>query len=160
MGIWTLLIMLLLVFQLKYAQAQVSVLFDARNVSPALHAVPSASNNNMAHRITMSPSVSPRLNAIPRNGYLQLNQYRGSLWSTFSLRYNNGNAGDDWLNEHNLVMVKSVIQIVNRLVVGINCHYNWSFTIAGNGAGMMLNKLPFKIYFAGVVGDAPNLGHR
>jgi len=50
--------------------------------------------------------------------------------------------------------------IVNWLNIGINCHYNWAFALAGNGLGMVLNKAPVKISFAAVVGGAPNLCHR
>ena len=148
-----------MVLDIKYAEAQFNYT-DVRNINFTLPATPSATNTNVMRIAAISPSSDRRLATLPKVGYLSLNRYKGAEWSTFSLHYFNTNAGDDWLNEHNMVMVKSIIQIANRLVVGINCHYNWAFTIAGNGAGMVLNKLPIKIYFAAVAGGAPDLGHR
>jgi hypothetical protein len=100
-----------------------------------------------------------------RNSQLQKPGYRPQLSyytkycppATFTLR---NISSDDWLYEHNLVTVKSIVAIVNRLCVGINCRYNWAFAIAGNGLGMVLNKAPIKIAFAAEVGGAPNLCHR
>jgi len=160
MGIRTLPIMFLLVFQIKYAKAQMNVILDARNTNFTLPVTALPTNADMMRTVAISSSFISRPAAMPKTGYLPLNRYKGAEWSTFSLHYINNNSGDDWLNEHNMVVVKSIIHIANRLIVGINCHYNWSFIIAGNGAGMVLNKLPVKIYFAGVMGGAPDLGHR
>ena len=162
MEIWTLLIMLLLVFQLpvKFAGAQANVILDARNIDHGLHVAFSPTAGKISDAIAFKPTLSARPFVVSKMGYLPLNHYKGNEWSTFSIHYNSTNPTDEWLNENNLVMVKSFIQIANRLMVGINCRYNWSFAIGGNGAGMVLNKLPIKIYFAAVMGGAPDLCHR
>jgi hypothetical protein len=130
---------------------------------------PETSNSvplNAGHKFNLVYSAHTGYAPNFRNSQLQKPDYRLQLSHytrynaplTFTLR--NTPSPDDWLYEHNLVTVKSIIAIVDRLTVGISCHYNWAFAIAGNGLGMVLNKAPIKISFAAVVGGAPNLYHR
>jgi hypothetical protein len=158
MAFFTFLLTVLIVFgvQLQYVVAQV-IYRPETNTQAAF---------NPGHKFDLVYSAKTGYAPNMGNGQLQKPDYRLQLNhytqyrapSTFTLR--NTPRPDDWLYEHNLVTVKSIMAIADRLSVGISCHYNWAFAIVGSGLGMVLNKAPIKISFAAVVGGAPNLCHR
>ena len=150
-------VLIVLLVQVQYVAAQLVYRPETGTTLAAI---------NPGHKVNLVSSGNNSYAQNLKNGQLQRTDYRVQLnnytryspSSTFTLH--NTPTADDWLYEHNLVTVKSIVTIVNRLCIGINCGHNWAFAIAGDGLGMVLNKAPIKISFVASTGGAPNLCHR